>query len=309
MTEIGNLEELQWNWLLDRIADGKCTPFLGAGVNAGLLPLGSTVSRTWAKKWGYPLQNCDALDQVAEFIVIQSNDRVAPKEQFVKLVRAELARIEKTELDAFLGAPGRPMGVLASLPLPVYITTNYDDLLVRALKMQGKDAKRELCRWDKAIKKSPSVFDPPKDSGKVFEPDKDHPVVFHIHGHEEVPESLVLTEDDYLDFLVSISHGRVLPPRIEEALTDTTLLFIGYRLADINFRVIFRGLVGSVEDSVRRASVSVQLPPEVQGQDAERVQSYLGKYLINQKVHVFWGTAEEFAKQLGDRWKQYAGGP
>jgi len=36
---------------------------------------------------------------------------------------------------------------------------------------------------------------------------------------------------------------HILPPRIQEAFTDSTLLFLGYGLADWNFRVLFRALV------------------------------------------------------------------
>ncbi len=46
------------------------------------------------------------------------------------------------------------------------------------------------------------------------------------------------TEDDYLDFLCAISGDlSLLPPRIQEAFTDTSLLFLGHRIADWDFRV------------------------------------------------------------------------
>jgi hypothetical protein len=52
----------------------------------------------------------------------------------------------------------------------------------------------------------------------------------------------VLTEDDYLDFLVKVSwDNTVIPPRIAEALTDSSLLLLGYHLQDWDFRVMFRG--------------------------------------------------------------------
>jgi len=66
----------------------------------------------------------------------------------------------------------------------------------------------------------------------------------------QVRSHLCLTEDDYLGFSRSIfartsksKTERAGPRVIEEALTATSLLFVGYRLSDINFRVIFRGLV------------------------------------------------------------------
>ena len=93
-----------------------------------------------------------------------------------------------------------------------------------------------------------------------FVPTPASPVVFHLHGRLSVPESLVLTEDDYLDFLVTVSRDqKLLPHQIKRAMAGASLLFIGYRLADWNFRVLHRGLVMAGEPSLRRLSVTVQL--------------------------------------------------
>lgn len=182
------------------------------------------------------------------------------------------------------------------------MTTNYDDFMFKALMSRGKDPRRELCRWNGLLKKPPSVFD----VGTGFRPTSANPVVFHLHGHNEVPESLVLTEDDYLDFLVNISRQQdLLPPRIQEALTGASLLFIGYRLADWDFRVLFRGLVTSKEGSLRRVSVAVQLPPGAQEHEGLVAQSYLTDYFEEIKVRVYWGTAQEFVSELRERWRGF----
>ena len=64
------LEENDWNTLLRRIKVGKCTPFLGAGACAGTLPLGSMIAQDWAKKHGYPLEDCKDLVRVAQFLAV-----------------------------------------------------------------------------------------------------------------------------------------------------------------------------------------------------------------------------------------------
>jgi hypothetical protein len=204
--------------------------------------------------------------------------------------------------------PDEPHGVLADLPLPVYMTTNYDDFMVQALKSRNRDPKRELCCWNELVKDQSSIF--ASESG--FDPTPANPVVFHLHGHNEVPESLVLTEDDYLDFLVNISRDRsLLPHQIERVLAGTSLLFIGYRLADWTFRVLFRGLITSTEPSLRRVSVTVQLPPVPTG-DSEsmqrRVQKYLDEYFNRIDMRVYWGTAREFAAELRQRWEEFSNG-
>jgi len=285
------LEERDWNLLLRRIKAGKCTPFLGAGACFGVLPLGCDIAQKWAQEHQYPLEDCHDLARVAQFLAVQY-DPMFPKEEILEQWFKEVTPPDFTE-------PDESHGVLADLPLPVYMTTNYDDFMVQALESRHKDPKRELCRWNQLVKDQPSIFD----SG--FTPTVANPVVFHLHGHDKVPESLVLTEDDYLDFLVNISRDQaLLPPRIQEALTGASLLFIGYSLADWDFRVLFRGLVTSTESSLRRISVTVQLPP--QSTDApeptqQRVQKYLDEYFNKIDMRVYWGTAREFVAELRQR--------
>jgi len=83
------------------------------------------------------------------------------------------------------------------------------------------------------------------------------------------------------------------------------LLFIGYRLRDVNFRVIYRGLVQKLDGSRRRLSITVQVtPPDDCAGDSKAAEAYLERYFMNLKVGVFWGTAAEFAKELRDRWSK-----
>ncbi|MDH4137948.1 MAG: SIR2 family protein [Anaerolineae bacterium] len=282
------LAERDWNLLLRRIKAGKCTPFLGAGACFGALPLGGQIAQKWAQEHDYPLEDCRDLARVAQFLAVQY-DPMFPKEEILEQCFKKAAPPEFTK-------PDEPHGVLADLPLPVYMTTNYDDFMVQALESRHKDPKRELCRWNQLVKDEPSIFD----SG--FMPTAANPVVFHLHGHDRVPESLVLTEDDYLDFLVNISRDQtLLPPRIQEALTGASLLFIGYSLADWDFRVLFRGLVMSTEPSLRRISVTVQLlpqPADAPESTRQRVHQYLDEYFNKIDMRVYWGTAREFAAEL-----------
>jgi hypothetical protein len=183
----------------------------------------------------------------------------------------------------------------------VYLTTNYDDFMAQALKSRNKSPRTEYCRWNSLLTKDPSVFEQPAG----WHPTPANPLVYHLHGFHQKAESLVLTEDDYLDFLVSISRDQnLLPARIQEALTGASLLFVGYRLADWDFRVIFRGLVTKLDSSLRRISVAVQLPPP--SSDAElSAQKYLTEYFDDLHVRVYWGSAAEFVVELRDRWEKF----
>jgi hypothetical protein len=293
--------DIKWDLLVDRIQNGKCTPFLGAGACAGVLPVGGAVAQTWAQKYRYPLDDSGDLIKVAQYIAV-TQDPMWPKDAIIKEFKK---RVEDVGAPDF-NNPSEPHALLADLPLPVYLTTNYDDFMEQALRSRKRDAQQALCRWNDYLDANkdaaPSAFDDPN-----YKPDADKPVVFHLHGHSGVPESLVLTEDDYLDFMVSISRNEgLLPPRIRQALTGTSLLFLGYAITDWDFRVLFRSLVGYLAKSVQRGHVSVQLDPETRGADAEkaaRAQDYLNRYFGGLNIGMFWGTCEQFVAELRKRWE------
>ncbi len=195
--------------------------------------------------------------------------------------------------------------MLSKLPLPIYMTTNYDDFMIRALKAQGREGVRETCRWKSDIKHLPSEFE------KGYVPSAQQPVVFHLHGYLDETKSMVLTEDDYLDFLMRLSTDQhILPPRIQEAFTDSTLLFLGYGLADWNFRVLFRALVEYLDKSSTRSHVSVQLSQvrqDMTDEQKESVQKYFDKHFSSLRIRVFWGTCRDFVSELSRRWEAFNG--
>ena len=290
------LQEKDWELLMRRIHAGKCTPFLGAGAAQGVLPTGSQIARDWAEEFKYPLEDAGSLSRVATYLAVKY-DPMYPKELLLK------KWFQNSKLPNFTN-PNEPHATLASLKLPVYMTTNYDPFMTKALEARGKKPHRELCRWNQFIKDYPSVFS----QNSSFEPSSDEPVVFHLHGHDECAESLVLTEDDYLDFLVSISRdNELLPHQIRRSLAGTSLLFVGYSLADMSFRVLFRGLVTSVEQTLRRISVTVQLPPvpDQQKEQKSEVETYLTEYFDQIDIRVYWGTAQEFMSELRTRWDAF----
>ncbi len=281
----------EWDLLLGRIAQGKCTPFLGAGISAGVLPLGAEIARDWAVEHGYPLDDSEDLARVAQFLGVDRNDQMHPKEEIVRRF-GQCAPPDFNRED-------EPHVVLAKLPLPLYMTTNYDGFLLEALKKQENKVPRwDICRWNK----SDSVTEVPSAFARNFKPDDRNPVVFHLHGTADVPESMVLTEDDYLDFLVAVSRDdKLLPHQVKKAFTDTSLLFIGYGLTDWDFRVLHRGMVMAKEGSLRRLSVTVQVEDEKLA-NPEAARTYLDSYFGTMNVRVYWGPATKFVSELWDRW-------
>lgn len=250
------LSEADWKLLAGRIKAGKCTPFIGAGACHGTLPSASMIAKDWADKEGFPFDDCTDLAKVAQFLSVKY-DSMKPKDMFIE----QFGHVAAPDFDD----PLEPHRVLADLPLPIYITTNYDDFLYRALARaehapgHKKTPQREFCRWNRQIGGGTSKLGKrvPRLDGNV-----EKPLVFHLHGHMGRPASMVLTEDDYLDFLIKIGKDEsLLPSRIEEAFATTSLLFVGYSLNDWNFRVLFRNVVSYLDICTRLVHISVQLAP------------------------------------------------
>src|SRR5215831_11510275 len=178
----GSLSDSDWKLLLHRIKEGRCTPFLGAGASFPALPLGGGLAERWSSEHSYPLADRTDLPRVAQYLAV-TYDSMFPKE--------ELANSFKKCAPPDFSARDEPHSVLSKLPLPIYMTTNYDDFMIRALKAQGREGVRETCRWKSDIKHLPSEFE------KGYVPSAQQPVVFHLHGYLDETKSMVLTEDDH----------------------------------------------------------------------------------------------------------------
>jgi hypothetical protein len=296
------LTDQDWNTLLERIQKGDCAPFLGAGASYGALPLGFQLAQELAKQHHYPFADDGDLTRVAQYLAV-SQDPLFPKEQVLRrFVKAAPPNFDE---------PDEPHGVLARLPLPVYLTSNYDNFMYQALAARrARDPRRDFCRWNdtlKALPDPPSVF--AADDG--YRPTAANPVVFHLHGYiplgdrePALPESLVLTEDDYLEFLAGMAREpNLLPEPVRRALATSTLLFIGYRVADWNFRVLFQML----RPYARRRSFVVLKPPAGPDEARQKEQEYFDKYYAALQLRVFWGTARDFCGELRRRWEAFAG--
>jgi hypothetical protein len=84
------------------------------------------------------------------------------------------------------------------------------------------------------------------------------------------------------------------------ALTNNSLLFLGYRLDDSDFRVVFQSIksfLGGI--STRRLQhVGVQLKPENQMIEPEAAQRYLDSYLKEDLVDIYWADTRAFLDEL-----------
>jgi hypothetical protein len=292
--------EAAWDLLIGDLYNGDCIPFLGAGVSAERLPLGGPLARKWATKIKYPYDDSGNLARVMQYAATMVyRDATRTKREFLREEFADVPPPERA--DQF------PVhAVLAQYPLPLYITTNYDDFMFLALQQARRHPRWDLCPWyaDSPDDWTGSPFREP-----AFAPDADHPLVFHLHGHHEEPHSIVLIEDDYLDFLVRLAQdGRhtsasargasqmtLLPRAVRTLLRTKSLLFLGYGLRDWTFLVMFRTLLHGLPGTMRREHTSIQLNPHDHTPDE---RGFLERYFQAQHIRILWETPHSLSDKL-----------
>ena len=296
----GTFRDEHWGTLLDQMRQGKCVPFLGAGASGGRLPCPTAkspgrlrrldpaaIAQRWAIEYHYPGGDTSNLARVSQWVALQCGDWEKPKALMADIMRGAIAPKfrQRTELHA----------VLARLPLTVFVTTNYESYMEQALQEHGKQPQQVLCRWRDDLHLPPEWTLPGE-----YEPTEQQPLVFHLHGHADVSSSIVLTENDYLDFLVNLKYlTGLLPPIVQEAFITKSLLFLGYGLGDVNVQVVLRA---NEKMRLKGLNVSVQRRPRDRTEARRtRSQQHWEKHMDQKGILVAWEKCEEFAKELAGR--------
>ena len=303
----------RWPALLQSIRGGRCTPVVGPALGDPLHGSARELAIAWAEVYRYPLAAAGRTDlsQVAQYMAIDQDDAF-PRAELLRSLTAALRRRYHDALPAadlpldealaavadWRAARGQidAYALLAGLPCPLYITAATDGLLASRLRARGKQPRLGLCAWHPDIEADPAAADGA---------DEAHPLVFHVFGHHSQPDSLVLTEDDVYAFLIGVTRDReLIPARVRSALVDSALLFLGFSVDDWKFRVFFRSLMDQAGGRRRRryAHVAAQIDPEGgDASDPERARRYLASYFQGADITIFWGTADDFLRQLADR--------
>jgi hypothetical protein len=323
----------KWPALYNEIRRRRCTPILGPGMTDRYIGSYREIAAGWAQQYRFPMapHYRQELASVAQFLAV-TQSVLFPRDELLDYVRQQLLKryggclsagingsLDEFPLDALIkaiGSHGRkvdwyePHAVLARLPFQLFITTHLGELLAGALTAESKDPQVELYRWKDAAADDlwpGSVFDDPTNR---YTPSPERPLVYQLFGHIQNPDTLVLTEDDYFDFLIGVNKDReLIPERVRRALTDSALLFLGFRMNDWSFRVLFHSIV-SQEGRARRGSylhVAVQIDPEEEHAiEPDRARRYLESYFSESKISIYWGNVDDFVRELGQGWdKEY----
>jgi hypothetical protein len=245
--------------IVKRIQDRACVPFLGAAANVKSdalrykgLPLGTDVARALITKvhafTGRDLLNLARISLEYEFEV----DRQFLVDELLKILPDQSC------------TPSPLLKTLARLPFKTVITTNYDRLLEKALADKGvpfKTLVQPRSGWDTTAEVIKGFNDLDVYKGTV---------VYKIHGSFDVepgqqpPPSVIITEDDYIDFLTVLGREKEkigIPNFVIKRITGSTLLFLGYSLEDWDFRTIYKGWIETLPPHQSRKSFAFQRDP------------------------------------------------
>lgn len=286
----------------DGLRDGRIIPFLGAGASLGLrqpeatwdrdqnayLPKGDELARHLAQRIGFPPgEPSDDLAKVCQYYSVIGG---------LNPLKAELHDIfdrdySLTPLHTYLA------GVTSSL---LIVTTNYDDLIERAL--DAKDRAYDVVihttdpdlgdrvLWRKHTEHEPQRVSPNKLDLNL----SSTTVIYKMHGavdrREPKRDQYVITEDDYIDFLARMTKNKAIPAIFAEPFQTRPFLFLGYGLRDWNLRVV----LNRVEKDLRRRkdirSWSIQYHPS----PLER------RFWQERGVEVYDIPLEKFVTELAD---------
>ena len=191
--------------------------------------------------------------------------------------------------------PYRPSSVhekLASLPFSLILTTGQDTLLTQALKGAGKApiTHRYHLRGDK--RQNPE-FPLPESPGS--------PVVYHLFGNASEPSSLVLSENDVLDFLIAVVSERPpLPNSLLRALKrpNQSFLFLGFGIGRWDLRILLKVLLRALE--LNRSGPAIAAEP-LRGLLQSESEEMILFYQRGTRVELEDSEVEAFLSKLSKR--------
>ena len=276
-----NLDMVNWPAILLHLKKQKLVPFLGAGASfssngAPGLPGGAKLAESLAKECDYPGKDKTDLLRVAQYYALTMGEMPLRESVNEKLSQPEFQ-------------PGEIHNILASWPIEVVLTTNFDNLMERAFIINGKNAME-------------AVYNRLGDQEQIeIEPTMNRPLVYKLHGSLDKPDSIILTEDHYIDFLINLIEGNPkIPDKIKNIFDTCCILFIGYGLKDWNIRVLLRYF----RKNDRRSFAIQRDLATASEEDAAREWESMVLYWEKKEISVYNCDAFEFLRELDRRYQK-----
>jgi hypothetical protein len=266
------MKERHWNSLIGALRHGQCVLVLGPEIPVSVVSADSNGSTHDNASFSEALRRELARELEDDNRRASGNTLAALAQQYEdsegfgsSTLRAVAERLFRSR--AF--CPSAVHEKIASLPFPLILTTCQDPLLVQALQAAGKTpiTQRYHLRGDK---RDNPEFVLPSSPGA--------PVVFHLFGDAAEPSSLVLSENDVLDFLIAIVSERPpLPNSLLRALkrVGQSFLFVGFGIRHWDLRILLKILLRALELNRSGSAIAAEpLRGLLQGDREETILFY-----------------------------------
>jgi hypothetical protein len=295
------------------IAAGHVVPFLGAGANlcdrpekaswkpGGFAPSGRELARALAEDSEYPDPGDPELLWVSQYY--EAVTGAAPLyEKLRNVFDVDYTLSSLHRLLARMPALLRKSGAQEQL---LVLTTNYDDLVERALKeadepfdvvwYEAKPGPQQGFFWHRPPDGEPvPIKVGNKYTGLAL---NERPAILKLHGavdrRNKKRDSYVLTEDSYIDYLAGPSVSKQIPASLMAKMSESHFLFLGYSMRDWNMRVILQQLWGGKE--LDYVSWAVQL--EQSDEAARAIEKKL--WIQRGNVELLYAPLKEYVERLG----------
>ncbi|MCP4657024.1 MAG: CHAT domain-containing protein [bacterium] len=302
----------KWKSIVGSVRRQRFVPVLGPDACEHLFGSIRELAHSLARDHDFPLvpHQTHDLAKVAQFLSVDESPTEARDALVRQLHREILKRNPDLDadtrqlglgklLDAVVkqrGDDNDPMRILTDLAAPLYVNASPDPVLFKTLKDAGRTPTLLVSNWRRTPENHPA------EPLCEHDPSRERPVVYQPFGIFGKWDSVVLTEDDFLDYLIAASTYRLMPRVVRSTLVESSLLFLGFPLDDWAFRVLFR-MIMTLNSTARlesNAHVGVQVDPEEYGPaDVERTRRYLARYFsAAPRIEIYWGRVADFLEDL-----------
>ena len=297
---------------------GRLTPVLGAGASLfgrsdregkewGGAPSAAELASRLAKEFHLPqeMTGSGELLAVAQWISAMKGGSTPLYEELHDIFDRDLPATPLHHFLAEVPSRLREKGLLGDPPL--FVTTNYDDMLEQALADRGEPFDLVVYMAD-GEHHGHFFHQPPGGALTPIEAPREYlavnpeerTVVLKLHGfvNRDDPnhDSYVITEDHYIEYLTHADLDQLLPACVLTRLLNCHLLFLGYSLRDWNLRAILYQLRAKAKPNdwwaVRR-----EFDPVEQKTWAKKNVTMIGMTLEDYLVHL----RDAFGSWLAER--------
>lgn len=334
----GNDDESLFTTIALYIQNERSIPILGPGLLDGWLDPPRVVAGEWAKTERFPLAAHEQwqMPQVAQFLANSfglDRPRLALVNRINKGLRSKCQelgiQVGMRPLDSLLeeacrliaeknkaGSLYDPFTILASLPFSIYINACPNLLLEKALVAQGRPPKTLVFNWQSKARAAAlagqglsEVVAEVAGLEDMAIPNPKEPLVFYIFGDPRDPDTWVLSEDDYFEYLMSVQLAATdnrMPETLRNSLSFNSLIFLGFQMSDWDFRVLFRSIYNTqrldkISANVKTQSVAVQIQPGDDYLHPEAAREYLRKFYKSNLFNLYLGSTRDFLTRLWEK--------